>query len=62
MQAHWGVLGKELELVTEVLEKTGEREPGWVRFPVQDAWTQALRYSNRRRETSSRRAVAWWEV
>ena len=26
-------------------------EPGWFKFPVQDAWTQAFRYSDRRQET-----------
>ena len=38
------------------------RDPGWVKFPVQYAWTQTFRYFNRRWETLSRRAVAWWEV
>ena len=29
---------------------------------MQDAWTQAFMQSGRRRETLSKRAVAWWEV
>ena len=28
---------------------------------MQDAWTQSFMYSERRRETSLKRAVTWWE-
>ena len=33
-------------------------ELGYVKVPVHDAWKQVLRYSDRRWEMSSRRAVA----
>ena len=32
-------------------------EPSWAKPPVQDAWTQAFRYSDRRQETFSRRDI-----
>ena len=38
------------------------RDPSWDNPLLQDAWTQAFRYSNRRQEMYSRRAVSLWEV
>ena len=48
MQACWDVVRKETDLSRRCTKHTGVREPGYVKVPVHDAWTQALRYSDRR--------------